>query len=37
MTYEHTLDELRHGNTGLFHISGKTLGELIHHFITGGD
>jgi hypothetical protein len=36
-TYEHSLDELRRNNTGVYRISGKTFGELIHCFITGCD
>jgi hypothetical protein len=36
-TYEHSLDELRRKNTGVCCISGKTLGEMIHSFITSGD
>jgi hypothetical protein len=36
-TYEHSLDEMRHKNTGVCHISGKTFSELIHCFITAGD
>jgi hypothetical protein len=36
-TYEHSLDELRHNNTGVCRISGKTFGELIHCFITACD
>jgi hypothetical protein len=36
-TYKHSLDDLRHKNTGVCRISGKTFGELIHCFITAGD
>jgi hypothetical protein len=36
-TYEDALNELRRRNTGICKLSGKTFGELIHHFITGGD
>jgi hypothetical protein len=36
-TYERSLDELRHKNTGVYRISGKTFGELIYCFITAGN
>eukprot|EP00978_Attheya_sp_CCMP212_P031727 scaffold120920_cov35-Attheya_sp.AAC.1 len=36
-TYHNALNELRLRNTGLCKLSGKTFGEVIHHFIFGGD
>jgi len=36
-TYEHALNELRRLNTGVCRLTGKTFGEVIHHFITGGN
>jgi hypothetical protein len=36
-TYDSALDELRRRNTGLCNKTGKTFGELIQHFIVGGD
>ena len=35
--YESDLKELRRRNTGVYKVTGKTFGELIHHFIVGGD
>jgi hypothetical protein len=36
-TYEHSLDELRHNNTGMCRISGKNFSERIRCFVTAGD
>ena len=36
-TYESVLDELRRHNTGLCKHTGKTFGEVIDHFVVGGD
>jgi hypothetical protein len=36
-TYESALNELRRRNTGVCKVTGKSFGELIHHFIVGGD
>uniref|UniRef100_A0A7S2XM23 Uncharacterized protein n=1 Tax=Attheya septentrionalis TaxID=420275 RepID=A0A7S2XM23_9STRA len=36
-TYDGALNELRRRNTGVCNLTGKTFGELIHHFIFGGD
>ena len=36
-TYDGALDDLRRLNTGVCRLTGKTFGELIHYFITGGD
>ena len=36
-TYEGTLNELRRLNTGTCRKTGKVFGELIQHFIIGGD
>ena len=36
-TYESALSYLRRLNTGLCRLTRKSFGELIHHFITGGD
>jgi hypothetical protein len=35
--YDSALNELRCRNTGVCNLTGKTFGELIHHFIVGGD
>jgi hypothetical protein len=37
VTYEGALNELRERNTGKCRLSGKTFGELIQYFISGGD
>ena len=36
-TYEAALSDLRRLNTGVCRLTRKSFGELIHHFITGGD
>ena len=36
-TYNDCLDDLRRGNMGVCNLTGKTFGELIWHFIFGGD
>ena len=36
-TYESAFSDLRRLNTGLCRLTGKSFGELIHHFITGGN
>ena len=36
-TYDGALNDLRRLNTGLCRLTGKTFGELIRYFITGGD
>ena len=36
-TYEQALNLLRARNTGVCKETGKTFGEVIHHFIIGGD
>jgi hypothetical protein len=35
--YEAGLNQLRERNTGVCNLTGKTFGELIRHFIVGGD
>lgn len=35
--YQKGLQLLREKNTGVCRVTGKTFGELIHHFIIGGD
>jgi hypothetical protein len=37
MICESSLDDLYRRKTGVCHLSGKTFGEMIHFFITGGD
>jgi hypothetical protein len=37
MIYDSSLYELRRRNTGLCHLSGNNVGDLINFFITGGD
>jgi hypothetical protein len=37
MTFEAGLNKLRELNTGQCNLTGKTFGELIRHFIIGGD
>jgi len=36
-TYEGALNEMCRRNQGLCHLTGLTFGEVMHHFITGGD
>jgi hypothetical protein len=36
-TYGNALDELRKCNVGTCNQTGKTFGELIQHFVVGGD
>ena len=36
-TYESCLDLLKKRNTGVCKKSGKSFGEVMHHFIIGGD
>ena len=36
-TYNSCLDDLRRRNMGVCNLTGKTFGELIRHFIFGGD
>lgn len=31
------LNLLRHVNTGVCRLTGKTFGEVMHHFVVGGD
>jgi len=36
-TYEAALHEMRRHNQGLCRLTNLTFGEVMHHFITGGD
>jgi len=36
-TFEAALNEMRRRNQGLCHLTNLTFGEVIQHFITGGD
>jgi hypothetical protein len=35
--YESAIGKLRQLNTGVCHVTGKAFGELLQHFILGGD